>query len=134
MRPIKKIIIHCSATKDGQNFDAADITRWHKQRGFLTIGYHFVIKLDGTVEIGRPISEVGAHTKGHNFDSIGICYIGGLDDDAQPYDTRTPEQVKALQKLVQHLLTIYPKAKVYGHNHFTKKACPCFNVDKLFDK
>ena len=78
MRKIRKIIIHCSATKEGHDIDAAEIKKWHVEgNGWSDIGYHYVIKLDGTVEEGRPLERSGAHTLNHNFDSIGICYIGG---------------------------------------------------------
>lgn len=93
MRKINQIIVHCSATPEGKNFNANDIDRWHKERGFDCIGYHYVIDLDGTIEKGRPIEKVGAHVKGHNSNSIGVCYIGGLASDGKtPKDTRTVEQ------------------------------------------
>lgn len=97
------IIIHCSATRQGADFGAADIARWHRQRGFRDIGYHYVIRLDGTLEKGRPIEQAGAHCKGWNAASIGICYIGGLDADGKSADTRTPEQKETLKKLVKEL-------------------------------
>lgn len=80
------IIIHCSATRAGQDFTAADIDRWHRQRGFRSIGYHFVVRLDGTVEPGRDVALDGAHCTGWNHRSIGICYIGGLDRNGRPAD------------------------------------------------
>lgn len=136
MRKINKIILHCSATKEGQKFTVKDIDAWHKQRGFKGVGYHYVILLDGTVEPGRPESEVGAHTLGQNANSIGICYIGGLDANAKPKDTRTDAQIEALIKLVKELKAKYPGATVHGHNEFANKACPSFNVKdelKTFD-
>ncbi len=81
------IIIHCSATRAGQDFTAADIDRWHRQRGFRSIGYHFVVRLDGTIEPGRDVALDGAHCTGWNHRSIGICYIGGLDKNGRPADT-----------------------------------------------
>lgn len=132
MREITEIIIHCSATKEGHSFFAADIDRWHKAQGWSGIGYHYVIDIDGKVETGRAESQTGAHTKGHNANSIGICYIGGLDRDGKPKDTRTPEQRKSLAELVARLKVKYPKATVHGHNEFANKACPCFNVRKEF--
>lgn len=136
MRKINKIILHCSATKEGQKFTVKDIDAWHKQRGFKGVGYHYVILLDGTVEPGRPESEVGAHTLGQNANSIGICYIGGLDANAKPKDTRTDAQREALIKLVKELKAKYPGATIHGHNEFANKACPSFNVKdelKTFD-
>ena len=99
MNKIDSIIIHCSATRTGLDLRAKDIDRMHKQRGFTRIGYNFVIDLDGTVENGRPLSVDGAHcnTKGfsgvsYNKHSIGICYIGGLNANGRPVDTRTEAQ------------------------------------------
>lgn len=132
MRKINKIILHCSATKAGQHFTVEDITRWHKERGFNTIGYHFVIYLDGTVHKGRDISEIGAHVTGQNSNSIGICYIGGLDVNGKTKDTRTDAQKASLIKLVSELKTQFPNATIHGHYEFANKACPCFNVKKEF--
>ena len=132
MRTITEIIIHCSATKEGQPFTADAIDRWHRQRGFRCIGYHYVISLDGSVHAGRPISEEGAHCQRHNAHSIGICYIGGLDSLGQPKDTRTPEQKGALKALVGQLKNDYPNATIHGHNEFAPKACPCFDVRDEF--
>ena len=132
MRTITEIIIHCSATKEGQPFTAADIDRWHRQRGFRCIGYHYVISLDGSVHAGRPISEEGTHCQRHNAHSIGICYVGGLDSLGQPKDTRTPEQKGALKALVKQLKNDYPNATIHGHNEFAHKACPCFDVRDEF--
>lgn len=133
MRKIDEIIIHCSATAEGKDFNAADIDRWHKQRGFKKIGYHYVIKLDGTIENGRGVEEVGAHCLNHNKNSIGICYIGGLASDGKtPKDTRTTEQKKALWKLIVELLIKYPNATIHGHREFANKACPCFDAQKEY--
>lgn len=132
MRKINKIILHCSATKEGQNFTVADIDKWHRARGFTKIGYHYVIYLDGSVHIGRSLDEVGAHCLGHNTDSIGICYIGGLDGNGNPKDTRTLAQIESMNSLIQNLKIKYPNATVDGHNAFANKACPCFDVKKEF--
>lgn len=131
MRKIKEIIIHCSATKEGQEISNAEIDKWHKARGFKCIGYHYVIHLDGSINPGRPVNEIGAHCTGHNTYSIGICYIGGLDKKDKPKDTRTPEQKIALYKLLNDLLNTYPKAEVHCHNEYANKACPCFKIDAL---
>lgn len=131
MRKISKIIIHCSATPEGKDFTVQQIDSWHRQRGFRCIGYHFVIYRDGSVHVGRPIEQSGAHTSGHNAHSIGICYIGGCAADGKtPKDTRTPAQRAALIRLVAELLRQYPAATVHGHNEFANKACPSFNVQK----
>ena len=102
------IIIHCSATRAGQDFTAADIDRWHRARGFRSIGYHFVIRPDGTIEPGRDVSLDGAHCTGWNRRSIGICYVGGLDKEGRPADTRTEAQREALIRLVEDLRLVYP--------------------------
>lgn len=131
MRKINKIIIHCAATPEGRNFTVEDIRRWHLQRGFRDIGYHYVIYLDGSVHTGRPIEQIGAHTLNHNNHSIGICYIGGCAKDGKtPKDTRTEAQRSALVKLVAELRAKFPGATVHGHNEFANKACPSFNVQK----
>ncbi len=131
MRPITHIILHCSATPEGRDVSAADIDRWHRLRGFAGIGYHYVIRLDGTVEKGRALSIAGAHCRGHNADSIGICYIGGLGADGKsPRDTRTKAQRAAMLAIVRTLLSTYrlPLSAVHGHNEYAPKACPCFDV------
>lgn len=134
MRQINYIIIHCSATKAGQDFRAKDIDRWHRERGWDGIGYHKVIDLDGTVEPGRSEAKPGAHCKGHNSDSIGICYIGGLNKDGKPADTRTELQKAALAGLVAGYKQRFPNAKVVGHRDMPNvhKACPCFNAKEEY--
>ena len=134
MRKIKEIIIHCSTTKEGRNFTVADIDRWHRERGMRCIGYHFVIYRDGSIHVGRAIEEVGAHCKGHNSISIGICYIGGLSKKGKPKDTRTREQKAAMRSLIEQLKEEYPLATIHGHNEFANKACPCFDVKKEWGK
>lgn len=130
MREINRIILHCSATIQGAHFDVATIRKWHtsEPRNWADIGYHYVIYLDGTVHAGRPLSKAGAHTKGHNHDSIGVCYIGGLDKDGNPKDTMTPAQDIAVIQLVRAVRLLFGDVKIYGHNDFANKACPCFDV------
>lgn len=126
----KEIIIHCSATPEGRDYTVADITRWHRQRGFRTIGYHYVIYRDGSVHQGRSENEMGAHCLGHNATSIGICYIGGLATDGRtPKDTRTPAQRQAMHALVADIRRRLGPLPVYGHRNFAAKACPCFDVN-----
>ena len=147
---IDAIVIHCSATREGQNVKASDIDKWHRERGFRCIGYHFVIDLDGTVEVGRPLTMDGAHCntaglsgKTYNKHSIGICYVGGLDKKGNAKDTRTWRQKRAMAKLIKDLMDKYPNIKeVVGHrdaspdlNHDGKitanewiKQCPSFDV------
>ena len=129
MRKITEIIIHCSCTPEGRNIGATTILDWHKERGFSDIGYHYVIRLDGTMETGRPVEQIGAHTKGHNRNSIGICYIGGTETDCKtPKDTRTKEQCKAMAELLKKLRKQFPNATIHGHSEFANKACPSFDV------
>ena len=133
MREINKIIIHCSATREGQDVSVDTIRRWHVvERGWSDIGYHYVIGLDGSIEKGRLNNVQGAHTKGHNKNSLGICYIGGCDKDMNPKDTRTDEQKRSFLILLEGLKSIYPKAKIHGHNEFSSKACPSFDVKKEY--
>jgi N-acetylmuramoyl-L-alanine amidase len=133
MRQINRIIIHCTATPEGRHHTAAEIDRWHRERGFNGIGYHYLIQLDGTVEAGRPVEKVGAHVRGHNADSIGVVYVGGCDAAMKTKDTRTDAQKEALRETVTNLQESYPHATVHGHNEFDKgKACPSFDVSKEY--
>lgn len=126
VREIRYIIIHCSAVRPQQTSSAKQIDAWHKARGWRGIGYHYVVRRDGTIEFGRPESRVGAHCKGYNTHSIGVCYEGGLDIRGNPADTRTAEQKHSLEFLIGYLRMKYPGAEVAGHRKFAKKACPCF--------
>ena len=134
MRTITLIIIHCSAVRPWQRSSAADIDRWHRERGFQNgIGYHYVVRRDGTVEVGRPLEVIGAHCENHNRHSIGVCYEGGLDAAGKPADTRTEAQKVALRNLLQQLHARFPKAIIAGHNLFNPmKACPCFDAVKEY--
>lgn len=139
MREINKIIIHCSATREGDDsVNAAVIDRWHKARGWAGIGYHYVILINGKIELGRMIDKVGAHVKNMNKNSIGICYIGGVEKEKNkkgewtPKDTRTPEQIATLLELLRILKKTFPKATIHGHNEFSPKACPSFNVQNEY--
>lgn len=131
MRELKEIILHCTATKEGQDYSVEQVRKWHLDRGFNDIGYHFLIRLDGTVEAGRPLETVGAHCKGHNANSIGIAYVGGLDKNGRPKDTRTLPQKEAMRRLVYDLKQYFPRLVVHCHNEYSTKACPCFSVLEL---
>ena len=133
MREINKIILHCTATPEGRDISAATIKKWHTDKGWSDIGYHYVVKLDGTVEDGRPVERQGAHVRGHNRNSIGISYVGGCDKDMNPKDTRTEDQVLALDELIAILLDKYPGSTLHGHNEFSPKACPSFDVQKEYE-
>ena len=131
-RSISEIIVHCSATPEGKDYPIDTIRQWHKERGFSDIGYHYVVHLDGRVEDGRDVNIAGAHCSGHNSRSIGICYIGGLSKNGKPKDTRTPQQKAAMKSLIEQLKEEYPGATIHGHNEFSSKACPCFDVKEEF--
>ena len=127
-RLITELIVHCSATPAGRDVTAADIRRWHKEeRGFADIGYHFVVRLDGKVECGRPMADIGAHCRGHNSRSVGVCYVGGISSHGRPADTRTRVQREALSGLLTALRRRFPGAVIRGHRDFAPKA-PCFDA------
>lgn len=142
MRKIDLIVIHCSATREDHCFTEYDLDTCHRRRGFNGPGYHFYIRKDGRIVSTRPIERVGAHARGFNARSIGICYEGGLDREGHPKDTRTPEQKHSMRVLVRTLLTDYPGCEVCGHRDLSTdlngngeiepeewiKACPCFEV------
>lgn len=128
MRSINKIILHCSATPEGRDVKMETIRRWHKERGWSDIGYHYVIELDGTIRNGRPVERQGAHVKGFNSDSIGVCYVGGCDKNMNPKDTRNKAQMASLEILILDLLNWHKGATLHGHNEFSSKACPSFHV------
>ena len=129
-REIDTIIIHCAATKPGMDIGAAEIERWHRARGFFGIGYHFVIRRNGKLEEGRPIEQAGAHASGHNAHSIGICMVGGIDDNGKPQNNFTDAQWITLKSLVTSLVHKYMALKIIGHNEVSNKACPSFSVPK----
>jgi N-acetylmuramoyl-L-alanine amidase len=128
MRQINKIIIHCSATPEGRKTSAEEIKSWHLERGFSDIGYHYIVHLDGSISYGRNIDKIGAHSRGQNKMSIGVCYIGGLNECLDPKDTRTPQQKETLLILLKTLKKLHSKAVIYGHRDFSEKACPSFNA------
>lgn len=131
MRNITHLVVHCSATPEGKRFTAADIDRWHKERGWEMIGYHFVILLDGTIEMGRPISKVGAHVSGYNATTIGICLIGGMDATGKKAkDTYNEKQLASLHALLHDMKEKFPKAEVLGHRDFPNvhKECPSKDI------
>ena len=137
MRKINKIIVHCTATQESKDVSVDEVRRWHLKRGWRDIGYHFLIQRDGTVDEGRPIEQSGAHTKGHNWDSIGVAYVGGVEDEKKKgkwiaKDTRTEAQKESLVDLLCQLKDSYGGI-VYGHNNFSSKSCPCFDAKKEYE-
>lgn len=139
MRRVDEIIVHCTATKEGQDCTVEQVRLWHTMpepqgRGWSDIGYHFLIYLDGTVMAGRPLERAGAHCTGRNLNSIGVCYVGGLAKDGKtPKDTRTPQQKDALLDLLFVLMQNYgvKLENVRCHNEFAAKACPSFTKEQL---
>ncbi len=127
-RPIDKIVVHCSATPATRDIGSDEIRTWHLSRGWNDIGYHYVIRRDGTVEPGRPEVKVGAHARGLNHTSIAICLIGGQSVKGVPQYNFTQAQMRMLIGCVKDLQARYPRAKVHGHNEFSEKACPTFDV------
>lgn len=132
-RVINEIIVHCTATPEGQDVTVNSIRQGHLRRGFSDIGYHYVIYRDGSIHDGRNVNISGAHCTGHNQHSIGVCYVGGLEnipnvpyEKLPPKDTRTAAQKASLLKLLKELKTLYPKATIHGHYEYANKACPCF--------
>jgi N-acetylmuramoyl-L-alanine amidase len=133
MRNIKRVILHCSATAEGDDIDADTIRDWHLSRGWSDIGYHYVIRLDGTIESGRPINKIGAHARGQNKDSVGICYVGGLDSSGHPKNTMTPEQRTSVNRICRALCQVLNKPlTLHGHREYSSKACPSFEVSEVF--
>ena len=131
MRTINKLIIHCSATPETMDIGAKEINRWHKQRGWRGIGYHYVIRRNGELEPGRQVSQAGAHARGYNKKSIGICLIGGVDSQTKkPENNFTKEQFGALLQVIKCLRNVFVDVKILGHRDLphVNKACPCFDV------
>ena len=124
------IAIHCSASVPDIKTNAATLDRWHRNRGFFMIGYHFVIKTDGTIEKGRDEDSIGAHVEGYNARSIGVCLVGGVDKDGKSVNNFSQEQMLSLLMLLKDLKKKYPLAVIQGHRDFPKvaKDCPCFDV------
>lgn len=136
MRYINSIIVHCTATEAGFDIGLPEIQSWHTQappkgRGWRNCGYHYIVRLDGSVERGMPISQPGIHCKGHNAHSVGVAYVGGLKN-GKPADTRTQEQKSAMLQLLAKLTLMY-RCHTYGHRDFAQRDCPCFDAKKEYE-
>jgi N-acetyl-anhydromuramyl-L-alanine amidase AmpD len=137
-RKVKQIIIHCSDTYARMDIGAEEIRKWHtEERGWKDIGYHFVIRRDGTLETGRDLDkdgdifeEVGAHTVGYNGASIAICMVGGKGDDGKAENNFTLKQFETLESTLRFIKSVYPKATTHGHREFAQKECPSFDVQR----
>ena len=126
---VKYIVVHCTATRPRNDIDVYEVNKWHLDDGYEMIGYHYLIKVDGTIENGRPLCVQGAHVRGCNGVSIGVCYVGGLDDKGEFADTRTDQQRASLWALLINLKHRFPKATIVGHHDLNRyKACPCFDA------
>lgn len=131
MADIRFLTIHCSASKPSLHVDSKVINRWHIERGFRKIGYHFVIRRDGIVETGRSLTEAGAHVSGHNTGNIGICLVGGLNEETGKSENNfTEAQFASLKTLLTNLRKQFSIVDILGHRDWpgVKKDCPCFDV------
>ncbi len=132
---VRFLVLHCSATRQDRSYTVEQMTRDHRERGFLGIGYHFYVRRDGTLTQHRMLLEVGAHARPYNRCSIGICYEGGLDSQGRPADTRTTAQTKRLDLLLYELHRLFPQAQIVGHRDLpgtTPKECPCLDAHAEF--
>lgn len=133
MRKIDRIVVHCSATTPTMDIGVGTIRGWHVlERGWSDVGYHYIITRDGEVQTGRPLERIGAHAKGFNRTSVGICYVGGLDKDFEPEDNRTDAQKIAMYELIKELEGRFNIAYIGGHCDLPRvtKACPSFDVQE----
>ena len=155
MRNITSIVHHCTATKEGVDIGFKEIDEWHRKKGWGVVyngnkihcGYHFIVRIDGSVEIGRPIELPGAHVKGHNKNSVGVTYVGGLDKNMNPKDTRTLKQKEALKCINENLIDILGSLDISGHRDHSEdlnkngviepfewsKLCPCYDARKEYE-
>lgn len=132
-RNITKIIVHCTATPEGRDVSVEDVRSWHvKDNGWSDIGYHWIIELDGSIKAGRPERKSGAHAKGHNSTSVGVCYVGGCDADMNAKDTRTESQKETLRCLLKDISNRYPFAEIIGHRDISSKECPSFDAKEEY--
>lgn len=124
------IFVHCSATKPTMDIGVREIRQWHKEQGWLDVGYHFIIRRDGTVEEGRPVDTVGSHVQGWNDRSVGVCLVGGIDAKGKPEANFTPIQMSALKSILTMLRAKYPEATIMAHHDVAPKACPSFDLQR----
>jgi N-acetyl-anhydromuramyl-L-alanine amidase AmpD len=118
-------VVHCSDSEDSLDFGVHDIRKWHLERGFSDIGYHYVIRRNGKVETGREESQVGAHVQGHNSHSIGICWVGRSRISQEQLDS-----LYAILRGLCHKYNLDPTEDVLGHCELdNKKTCPNLNMN-----
>jgi len=131
MRKLDTLILHCTATRFDHDVTIDDIRVWHVARGWKREGYHFLIRLDGTIERGRPVDMIGAHAKGFNRTSLGLAYAGGIDKDGNATNTMSRDQTDAMFVLIDSLAVVFGQLKLIGHNDVTdRKTCPNFDVSE----
>ena len=142
MRSIAHRVYHCSADREGIDHPLSYYDKMHRKRGFRKFAYHLLVHLDGTIDVGRLLKEIGAHAKGKNLHSVGICYVGGLNQYGKAKDTRTVQQIHALRAIDNILKSLFPGSEAVGHRDLSvdlngdgvisknewMKQCPCFNV------
>lgn len=126
----KFIVIHCSDTPASMRVDVKDLDRWHRERGFLKVGYHYIITRDGVLQTGRNLDECGAHVAGHNHHSVGVVLIGGRAAKGKaPEDNFEPAQWEVMKLILKDLKNFWPDAQIVGHRDLDPaKACPSFDV------
>ena len=125
------IVIHCAATKASLDIGLTEIRKWHVQdNGWRDVGYNYIIRRNGEVELGRSIRDTGAHAAGYNHKSVSVCMVGGMAEDNSAETNFTAQQWTALLDLVKQLKSNYPEADVIGHNEISEKECPSFDVQK----
>lgn len=138
MNKINLIIIHCSATRSSMDIGVKDIRRWHMAKGWSDVGYHWVIRRDGTLEQGREESVQGAHALPYNRNSLGICMVGGIHEETfKPENNFTNDQFETLENLLWELTKKYPDSDVKGHGTLPNipipKSCPCFPAEEWWN-
>lgn len=130
LNSINEVVLHCTDTPWGREVDIKEVRAWHTRgNGWQDVGYHYLIKLDGTLQVGRALNCIGAHVKGHNARTIGVAYVGGRDRKGEAADTMTCEQEETFEHLFFALqLTLGRGLELTGHNDHSSKACPGFKV------
>lgn len=128
-RPVDLLVIHCTATPPEMDIGVKEIRKWHMDKGWSDVGYHWVIRRDGTIEDGRPVNLIGAHTRGYNKKSLGLAMVGGVDENMRPEANFTGKQWHSLGLMCRGTRAVLPKIAIQGHNEFDfGKACPSFPV------
>tara|TARA_Y100001937_G_scaffold17204_1_gene23744 strand:- start:418 stop:834 length:417 start_codon:yes stop_codon:yes gene_type:complete len=129
----ESIVIHCSATKSSMDIGLVEIRKWHvEDNGWRDVGYHYIIRRNGEVELGRRHDDTGAHAAGYNHKTIGVCMVGGMADDNSAENNFTDKQWTSVSDLIKQIKVNYPDVNVIGHNEISSKECPSFDVQKWY--